>query len=217
MADKNAPQAPPQKAGDAKPKSGVAAYLPLILVVVLVPAATWLTIRFMSRGTQTTPAKPTQAEATAHPEASGEKPKKEEELPKFHPELIAPLTRRSIGFHYRKYFGRLAIIDVNGDALGEAEPDKIIANVAGTRGAQIITARLAVQGNDPPLVENLNLNRNQLLDAAASVLSGKNLAEVYNPGITNQLRSELTASFTVILGRGVIQDVRFIELEVRKR
>lgn len=138
-------------------------------------------------------------------------------MPKFHPGLMAPLTRTTIGFHYRKYFGKLAIMDVNGDALGEAQADKIIVNVAGTRGTQVIVARLGVQGDDPPLLRHLNLHRNRLLDTASEVLSSKNLTDVRKPEIKSLLRSELAASFSRILGSGVLQDLQFLEFEVRPR
>lgn len=219
MADKNAPQAHPAPAAAAKPKSGIMAYLPLILIVLLAPAAALLTMRFMNRGAHSTAEKSAPPEEAPSHKATAEHPKAkaEEELPKFHPGLVAPLTRSTIGFHNRKYFGRLAIMDVNGDALGEPQADKILVNVANTRGAQLIAARLAIQGDDPPLLELLNLNRSRLMDAAVDILGNKNLTDVTKPGITNLLRSELAASFSEILGRGVIRDVQFVEFELRPR
>jgi flagellar basal body-associated protein FliL len=211
MADKDdaQPTAP-------KPKSAVMAFLPLILIILLVPAAAWLTLRFMSPGTAKTAPKPASSQASGH-SAPAAKPVAEDELPKSHPGLVAPLTRATIGFHRKKYFGKLAIMDVNGDALGEAKPEKIVVNVAATRGGHVIVARLGIQGDDPPLVSALNLNYNRLLDSASGVLSAKNLADVSKPDIQALLRTELAATFSDILGPGILQDVHFLEFDVRPR
>ena len=218
MAEKNAkaPEAGAKAAGEAK--RGIKAYLPWILIIILAPAAAWLTMRFMSPGGKNADAPSPASQEPAH--GGAEKHAKEKPPAAFTgqvKDLAAPLTRKTIGFHDRKHIGKLVVMDVNGDSLGEAEADRIIVNVAKTRGAHVIVARLALVGDNPPLLNRLNVSRLSLFDTASGALSTKTLDDVSKRGTTNLISAELVSSFNETMGAGTVTDVQFLEFEVRPR
>ena len=217
MAEKNgkSPEAGDKPAGEAK--RGIKAYLPWILIIVLAPAAAWLTMRFMSPAGKKADSSAPSSHEPAHGSAKTHAKEKSPEVFGEVKDLSAPLTRKSIGFHRRKYPGKLVVMDVNGDALGEAEADRVIVNVAKTRGSQVIVARLALVGDNPPLLERLNTSRVTLFDIASDTLSTKTLDEVSKRGITNVISAQLISAFNEALGAGTLTDVQFLEFEVNSR
>ena len=217
MAEKN-PESPKPTAAGGKAKGGIGAYLPLILIVVLAPTGALLTMRFMSPGAKKAATASAASPAPTHNASEAAPKMKAKAVSSAGRQLLkVPLTNTSLGFHLKKNVGKLSIMDVNGDSLGEGRADKIVVNVANTRGARVIVARLTIEGEDPPLLQRFNENRGQLLEIVSSTLSNKTLEEVSKVGITNQLRAELVAAFNGVLGSGTIQDVSFLEFEVRSR
>lgn len=239
MADIKPQQALSRGKTGAPAKRGLGAYWPLILVLALIPLAVWLTLRIISSGSKMQAPSPT---PSADQRAESDKKAKKHDAPSTRAEILtAPLTRVSIGFHQKKYLGRLAIIDVNGDALGAAEPDTIRVNVANTRGAQILIARLAVvsnvlvdvqraidddrlnagrlsvQGDHRDFLARLNTSKEQLLDIAASMLASKTLEDLERSGAQDLIRTQLLNEFDQVLGSGTLQEVLFTQFEMRSR
>lgn len=204
----------------SKPKKkGIATFLPLILVAVLAPASAWLTWRIVSKGTKKPKSETSAAtEAAGHNSGPETKMKAEVGSPKSSNEATTiPLTRDFIGMHKRKYLGKFAVIAVNGDALREAEPDKLVVNVASTRGAQMIIARIFLEGHHSEMVDRVNQERQRLLSIVSDTLASKNLEEVSKPGFTSLASSELVNLFNDLLGPRTVEEVRFAEFEVRAR
>ena len=239
MANPNDPTSASKEKSRAQSKRGVAKYWPWLLVLVLVPVAVWLALRFFSGGAK----KETSSSAHAGDQGpEGTKKAKQPDPPASRAEILAaPLTRVPIGFHTKKYLGHLAIMQVNGDAVGPAEPDTIRVNVANNRGTQLllarvevvsnvlidvkraiederlIAARLSVRGDHHEFLARLNTSRNQLLDITSSMLSSKTLDDLGRPGAQDQIRMQLLREFNAVLGAGTLDDVRFVEFEIRRR
>ena len=232
----------PKGKPDAQSKRGLAKYWPWLLVLLLVPTAGWLAFRYFSGGAKKETAN---ASASAHAgdqdSEGAKKAKQREALPSRAEILAAPLTRVPIGFHSKRYLGRLVIMELDGGALGPAEPDTIRVNVADRRGKQLLlarvevvsnvlvdvkraieddrlnAARLSVRGDHHDFLARLNASRNQLFDITSSMLSSKTLDDLGRPGAQDQIRRQLLREFNAILGAGTLDDVRFVEFEIRRR
>ncbi len=227
---------------DGQAKRGLSAYWPWLLVLLLVPAAVWLALRYFSGGAKKETSSHSASTHDGDQNSEGAKKAKQHEMPRSRAEILAaPLTRVPIGFHPKKFLGHLAIIHVNGDGLGPAEPDTIRVNVANNRGTQLLlarvevvsnvlvdvkraieddrlnAARLSVQGDHHDFLARLNTSRNQLLDIASSMLSSKTLEDLARPGAQDLIRSQLLRAFNEILGAGTLDDVRFVQFEIRRR
>ncbi|MBI4659942.1 MAG: flagellar basal body-associated FliL family protein [Verrucomicrobia bacterium] len=202
------------------PKGGLRAYLPLIVIVILAPAVAWLTYRFIPFGAKGHSAPAAAEEEPAEPVPTHrERPKAKPivEGPKAGDVIIAPLTRDPTGFHPKKFLGKLVIMDVNGDALGEARPDIIRVNIRGGNRAYLVIASLTVRGLFPELIEAVNVNRYRLLETAETTLARKTLADFETSGVQMSIASELLSEFNAVLGARVIDHVDFVQFDVRPK
>ncbi len=245
MADETPQQAPAQAGGGAsggeqtpasKPSGGLGSYLPLVIILVLMPALAWVTMEFKSRMDKKRAGSPapeeehaesakTEKKEAAKPESShgaakDEKGKKNGKKGKRDTKIPIPLTRDAVAYHVKDDakegdFDKIVVLDLKGEPREEAKSDKIVVNIANTGGSRFAVARLSMVGEHGDLVERINQNRERLLDRASGLLSSHTPEDIEKPGFRNILRSELLAEFNEILGRGTIQEVLITEFIIQ--
>ncbi len=240
MADPQQPDASPGaaggEAGAAKPSGGIKSYLPLIVVVVLMPVAAWVTLMVKSKMDKSAPAEEATTEETSHAavkeekkeaHASGEKSGGSSEKgkgvrrsKKRNADVPVPLTREIVAYQSPRPaeegkpedVEKFVVLDSKGEAKDVAQADKIVVNVAKSGGRAYGVGRFALRGAGDDFVQQVNLNRERLLDVATGTLSSKTLDEIETPGFRNLLRAELLALFNQVLGGNAVSEVVITEL-----
>jgi flagellar basal body-associated protein FliL len=211
----------------AAPKAGgLKSYLPLIIAIVLMPVAAYVTMMVLKPNAEKgeTSAKPSAKPKDAHAQpvvakdshgggghgasksgshdAEGGGASVDTKRP---PRLPVPLTREVIGYKppdakKENDFGKIVVLDIKGEPKDLAQPDKLVVNVANTGGRGYAVARFSVVGSDPDLIKKMNENRERLLDRATGTLSSKTMEEIEKPVFKNMLRAELLTLFSQTLG-----------------
>lgn len=206
-----------------KAGGGLASYLPLIVVIVLMPVAAWVILMVKSRmdsgasgeTAEENVATPAKGKET-HGSAAHGKGKSAGSKSKTRPaEMPVPLTREIVAFQPARDpedkkpddVDKIVILDAKGEPKDVAQPDKIVVNVAKSNGRAYAVVRLSLKGGGDELIPQINLNRERLLDVATGTLSSKTLEEIDNPGFRNLLRSELLTLFNQVLNGNVISEV----------
>lgn len=204
---------------------GFAAYLPLVLAIVIMPTSAWFIIDFKvnkagkkSAGAETDehaePAKGEESSSShgggAHGGAKG-KDKGKSTKKERNTKLPIPLTRNAITFIQKDPdkegdFDKIVVSDHKGETKDLAQAENIVVNAANSPGHYVV-AQFSVLGDHPELITRLNENRERLIDIAIGTLSSKSLDEIEKPGFRNILRSELLALFNQVLGSGTLQDI----------
>lgn len=212
-----------------KASGGLASYLPLIVVIVLMPVAAWVILMVKSRmdSGSSGEAADEQVEAPAKGKEShggataggahgkGGKGAASTRSRGRSPEMPVPLTREIVAFQPARApdptkpddVDKIVILDAKGEPKDVAQPDKIVVNVANSNGRAYAVVRLSLKGGSEDLIPLINLNRERLLDVATGTLSSKTLDEIDKPGFRNVLRSELLALFNQALGGNALSDV----------
>ncbi len=217
-------EAPAPKAG-----GGLASYLPLIMVVLLMPVAAWVTLMIKAKMDKSALADAKEeSQAPAKEGASHSSPSKGESHEKGKPfksskvrspEMPVPLTREIVAFLPARAAeegkpqdaDKMVVLDSKGEAKDVAQPDKILANVANAGGRAYAVARVSLKGPGSDFVQIVNLNRERLLDVATGTLGSKTLEEIEKPGFRNVFRSELLALFNQVLGGNAVSEVVITE------
>jgi flagellar basal body-associated protein FliL len=192
MAEENkeaaAPSPPAAAAG-----GGAKAWLPLILVVVLMPGLAYLTTSFVlvpklqkSLGLQAINAR--------EAEGGGESEGREES----------------------KHDGKAAQHEV---AKGKGPKSKIalskiVVNVSGSLGTRLLLASFTLASNANGFKEKVEENTDQLRDIASSILASKTIADLEKPEARNLVRAEVLSQFNVALS-GVVQEVYITEFAIQ--
>lgn len=226
----------PDAEQDSAKGGALAKFLPLIIAAVLMPVAAWVTLEIKSRMDKKGSAPADHAEEQVAEKAEedshgggghGGGGHGDEKAPKKskHPsgwrntKIPIPLTREAVAFKAAEEpdrdkpadFDKYVVLDLKGETRDTAQADKIVVNIANTRGERFAVARLSVIGEHPELIRRMNENRERLIDVAAGTLSSKTLDDIEKPGFRNILRAELVALFNQILGPGTIQEVVITE------
>lgn len=92
---------------------------------------------------------------------------------------------------------------------------KVLVNVAGTQGTRFLLANLTLVGLGEDFKANVEQNQDQLADVAASTLSSKTIADLERPGARNLIRSELLTVFNSVLGDGAVKEIYLTEFAVQ--
>jgi flagellar basal body-associated protein FliL len=195
MAEENkeaAAPAPPAAAAGG----GTKAWLPLILVVVLMPGLAYLTTSFVlvpklkrSLGLPAVNAR----EAEDGGESAGKESKEE-----FKHEGKTPQ------YEIAKGKGPKTKIALS----------KIVVNVSGSLGSRLLLASFTMASNAPTFRERVDENTDQLRDIASSILASKTIADLEKPEARNLVRAEILSQFNAVLG-GVVQEVYITELAIQ--
>ncbi len=214
-AEGKAPEAHAEGGGGG---GGVKAFLPLIIMVVLMPALAFTTTQFLiipkvvqARGD----AAPHGEDAAHEAEAGGHGEKAE-----------AHGEKKDDGHGAKKDDGHGK--DAGKDAKGghgggggggkkkQSVPiTKVIVNVAGSQGARYLMTSFTLAGTNPEFKTVIEDNKDQLLDLANTALASKTINDLEKPGARNQIRAELISIFNNALGGGMVQEIYFTEFAVQ--
>lgn len=93
--------------------------------------------------------------------------------------------------------------------------NKLLVNVAGTMGARYLLVSLSVVGGGSNFKAEMESHDAQLRDMAQSALSTKNLTDLEKPGARNLIRNELISGFNNILGDGTVEEIYFPEFAIQ--
>jgi flagellar protein FliL len=176
-----------------KKRGGVAAWLPLGITVVAMPALAYATTSFvllpkLKKGLDAAPTSETQGSA----EESKSRSKTE-------------------GGGKAEGGGKNA----RGKTRSTVALNKMIVNVAGTMGTRYLLASITLAGTTPDFKTRIEENNDQLLDLATSTLSTKTIPDLEKPGARNEIRAELLTALNHALGDNLIQEIFITELAIQ--
>ena len=225
-------EAPPSKGG-----GGLSSFLPLIIALVVMPVAAWVTIELKSRMDKKAAASGTEAEkepvksnaetkekSSGHGESKEKKGTGSSKTKGRNIHLSVPLTREAVAFVAAKDaeegkpkdVDKIVTMDTKGETKDIAQADKIVVNIANTHGMRYAVARISFLSDDPEFLDKLNEKREVLLDKANGILGSKTLDEIETVGFKSLLRLDLKAQFESALGRsGIIREVIITEFIVQ--
>lgn len=170
--------------------------LPVIAVVVLVPALSFLTTQFIL----VPKLKSAAGAVTADPASEDAAPTKEG------------------GKEGSKEGGAKAEGDKSksaGSYAHTADFTDVIVNLAGSKGTRYLRSHFMLAGNDEHLENLVQKNMDQLKDIAISVLSAQTLDSLDAPGAQNAIRQELITQFNHTLHGEVVEQLYFSEFVVQ--
>ena len=202
--------------------SALAAWLPLILTLTLMPVLAWATMNFLVLPKlQKALAKPAAEEAAdpAEADAHGEKTDKADKTDSHgKPEKAdshgKPAKADAHG-KTDKPDKSAAAKTKDGKAKVLAPLTKVLVNVFGTGGARYLIVSMTLVGNTPEFKTKVEENKDQLLDAAASTLASKSITDLERLGVRNQIRAELVSVFNTVLKATPVQEIYLTEFAVQ--
>jgi flagellar protein FliL len=181
----------PVSAPAAKVRAGgLKAWLPVIVALLLAPAATWATVEFVLvprlqkklMTAATSGDHPTEPVAHAPAPAHG-KPGKDGKEAK--------------------------------DGAPSYEFQNVVVNLSGTMGTRYLKASFLVTGADPNIKAIFDGAKPKLTDVTLNILSSLTLADIEEPGAKNVIREKLVAAYNQALGRKVADQVYFSDFVVQ--
>jgi flagellar FliL protein len=206
----------------AKPAEGEAAapkapnpLIPVIAVVVLMPAITFAMINFLLlpkiRGIVLEQKATEHAEGGAKEAGHGAKP------------AAAHGAKEEKGGHGAKPkeakggHGKEEKGGGGGGAGGAFSYDfeNVIVNLAGTMGTRYLKSSFTVLSDNPEIKTIIEENKKQLLDVTLGVLSTRTLADLEQPGAKNVVRNDLMANLNQALKSDVISQIYFSDFVVQ--
>lgn len=187
MAENKTESGTPAPAPAAPTSGGFAAWLPLIVTLVAMPALAYATTTFLILPKMK--AKEAPAEETAEAPAEGG-----------HGEASHGSAEKPAG-------GKKAKVSVS--------LNKMVVNVAGTMGTRYLMTSVTVAGTVPNFKERIEENRDQLLDLATSTLSSKTISDLEKPGARNQIKTELMSVFNNALGDSLVKEIWIPEMAIQ--
>ena len=200
-------------AGAATPAkaSALAAWLPLILTLTLMPVLAWATMNFLVLPKlQKALAKPAAEAATDAAEAAdahGDKADK--------PDSHGKPAKADAHGKTDKPDKAAAAKKTDGKTKVLAPLTKVLVNVFGTGGARYLVVTMTLVGNTPEFKTKVEENKDQLLDAAASTLASKSITDLERLGVRNQIRAELVTVFNTVLKATPVQEIYLTEFAVQ--
>lgn len=183
-------QAPVNAPAVKAPAGGLKAWLPVIVALLLAPAATWATVEFVL-----VPRLQKKLTATA---ASGDRPAE----PAAHAPAPAHGKPGKDGKEAK-------------DGAPNYEFQNVVVNLAGTMGTRYLKASFLVTGSDPNIKAIFDGAKPKLTDVTLNVLSSLTLADIEEPGAKNVIREKLVAAYNQALGRKVADQVYFSDFVVQ--
>lgn len=206
-ADKAAKTDAPAEKADATPSTpgGFMAWLPLIVMIVLMPVLAFVMTRFVlaprlvravSAG-EPTDAEPAPPAAEQHPAAQKTTESKSESTKETPASAKSEKGPGQTGQHVLAPLG------------------KVLVNIAGSMGSRYLMANLTLVGNIADLPARVDSNKDQLMDLASGVLYSKSISDLEQPGARNLIRNELRMVFNNALGDGVVQEIYITEFVIQ--
>ncbi|BET66053.1 hypothetical protein ASA1KI_09710 [Opitutales bacterium ASA1] len=177
-------------AATAAAPSGKGGMLPILAVVVLVPALSFGMVQFlvfpkMEKMLADVAAAAGSAEGDgAHASADSKKASAKDKGPK--PEAT---------FSY--------------------EFKDIVSNLTGSMKSRYIKVSFTAYSADPTFAQIVDSNKAKLLDATLSVLGSLSLVDVEDPGVKNKVRGELVFAYESVLRGRVVEEIYFSEFVIQ--
>jgi flagellar FliL protein len=180
--------------------SGLMAWLPLIVMLVLMPALAFAMTRFVLvpqlqravAGPAVEAPAPAAPEPVAHEKGAKENPGKEK-VEEGKTNKIKPAAGQRV----------------------QAPLGKVLVNLAGSMGSRYLMANLTLVGTGANFGGAVEANKDQLLDLASGVLYAKSISDLEQAGARNLIRNELRMAFNNALGDGAVQEVYLTEFVIQ--
>ena len=197
---------------------GIKAFLPLIIMVVLMPVLAFTTTKFLILP------KVVQARGDASHEDGGHGDPgetgtpaggKEEGGDKGHGKDASKEPKDAAK---DKDHGKAKDAGGKGQAGKKKQSvpiSKVIVNVAGSMGSRYLMTSFTLAGSHNDFKSIIEENKDQLLDLANTAMASKTISDLEKPGARNQLRAELISIFNNALGGGLVQEIYFTEFAVQ--
>jgi flagellar FliL protein len=192
-AEKAAASAPASKAAG----KGIAAFIPLIAVVILAPALSWAVGQFVLLPQLK---KQLALPVDAHAVKPAEAPASEE---------AEPAKEGKEGKEGKGKKGE------PGAAANTYEFANVVVNLSGTMGTRYLKVTFMVTGGDKSLHGTFEGNRAKLLDVTLNVLSALSLADLEEAGAKNLIREKLIGAYNQSLGKKMVEQVYFSDFVVQ--
>ena len=199
---------------------GIKSFLPLIIMVVLMPVLAFTTTKFLVLP------KVVQARGNEAPEEGGEHGEAPEAAAAGHGTKEEPADKGH-GKEPAKDAGKEKdhgkpkdAKEHGGKAAGGKKKQsvpiaKVIVNVSGSGGARYLMTSFTLVGSHNDFKTIIEENKDQLLDLANSALASKTISDLEKPGARNLLRAELISVFNNALSGGLVQEIYFTEFAVQ--
>lgn len=196
---------PEKSAAPVKAKGG-GGMMPVLAVIVLVPALCFATTQFVlvpklkaAMG----------ASAEGGHEAAAEEGEKKGGEHKAEPKKEAAAKH---GKDEKKEKGKGG---GSGSYAHSHDFGDVIVNLAGAKGTRYLRAHFSLASGDANLETLVKSNGNQLRDIAIGVLSTQTLESLEQPGARNAVRNELIAQFNHALHGELVEQIYFTEFVVQ--
>jgi flagellar FliL protein len=186
---------------------GLMAWLPLIVMLVLMPALAFAMTRFVlvprvqhavtaaANAADESQAPPTpESVSSAGQKTTKETPGKEKE---------------------KSETGKTSKAKPANGQRVQAPLGKVLVNLAGSMGSRYLMANLTLVGTSPNFTESVENNKDQLMDLASGVLYSKSVSDLEQAGARNIIRNELRMAFNNALGEGAVQEVYLTEFVIQ--
>lgn len=93
--------------------------------------------------------------------------------------------------------------------------NKVLVNVAGSAGARYLIANYTLVGSSADFKTKLDERKDQLLDVAIGVMGTKTIADLEKPGARNLIRNELMSAWNNALGGNVVKEIYITEFAIQ--
>jgi flagellar FliL protein len=203
----------PAAEGEAAPPKAPNPLIPVIAVVVLMPAITFAMINFLLlpkiKGIVLEKKATEHAEEGAKPAAGGHGAKEEKGGHGTKPKEAAKGGHG--GGHGKEEKG-------GGGGAGGAfsyDFENVIVNLAGTMGTRYLKTTFTALSENPEIKTIVEENKKQLLDVTLNVLSTRTLADLEQPGAKNVIRNDLMANLNQALKSDLITQIYFSDFVIQ--
>lgn len=92
---------------------------------------------------------------------------------------------------------------------------KVLVNVAGSAGTRYLIANYTLVGSAADFKARLDERKDQLLDVAIGVMGTKSIADLEKPGARNLIRNELMSAWNNALGGNVVKEIYITEFAIQ--
>jgi flagellar protein FliL len=188
---KSDPESELQEGAAPPPAKTPSPWVPVIAMVVLMPAITYGMTQFLIlpkiRGAV--------GEQKAHAAAAGH----------------GKGEAKGKGEHGKGEHGKGA--DTNGQFTYDF--DNVVVNLSGAMGTRYLKTSFTTYSENADLKKVIDENKKQLLDVAITVLGSRTLADLEQPGAKNVVRSDLMANFNQAVKSDLINQIYFSEFVVQ--
>jgi len=102
-----------------------------------------------------------------------------------------------------------------GGDQGTYDFENVVVNLSGTMGTRYLKASFTVYSDNADLKKVIDQNKKQLLDVATTVLGSRTLADLEQPGAKNVVRNDLMANLNQAVKSDLISQIFFSEFVVQ--